>query len=465
MNAAARDPSCPARLSRRRLIELGGLSLFGLGLPELLAVKPVRGAYGSERRTKSCIFIVQYGGAPHHDTLDPKPDAPAEIRGLYQPIPTSVPGIQVSEKLPRLAALAHRYALVRSMTHANGGHNDGMHVCLSGQSNGSPQDDSPYFGSMLGKLRPSTRNIPSYVWVQNLAGDVGLRYEGGGSLGPVYSPLRIGRDLENPSQREFRFKGFDPATGLTGERLHERFRLLGEIESPRNSGLSHGAPADLRAFQSKALDLITGPESRLAFDLAREPEPVRARYGWHPLGQNLLLARRLIEAGVRMVNVTAWCGVPEGEAFKNVQTWDMHGVLYKGSDTIYGNSAYGLGFALPRLDQGVSTLLEDLHERGLLEDTLVILVGEFGRTPKFEDGNKGRGHWPNAYSALLAGAGIRGGAVYGTSDKIGAYVKDLPVSPENFGATVYHALGMPTRMPDDLSRRVSPGEPIAELFG
>ncbi|MFO0820154.1 MAG: DUF1501 domain-containing protein [Pirellulales bacterium] len=461
------------RPSRRRLIQLGGVTLAGLGLPQLLSAGVANAGTGSSARTKSCIFIVQYGGAPHHDTLDPKPDAPREIRGLYQPIATSVPGVHVSEMLPRLAQLAHRYCLVRSMTHGSGGHMDGMHVCLSGQSNSSNQDDSPYFGSMLSKLLPASSNIPSYVWVQNLAGDVGLRYEGGGRLGALYAPLRVGKDLENPAQREFRFKGFEPAPGLDSSRMHTRLALLDQLQATAGGYSASATPrlatvdpaAALRGFQSQALELVTGATARQAFELERERSETRERYGWHPLGQNLLLARRLIEAGVRTVNVTAWCGVPVGEAFRNVQTWDMHAVLYSGSDNIYGNSAYGLNFVLPRLDQAVSTLLEDLSERGLLEDTLVVMVGEFGRTPKFENGDKGRGHWPNAYTALLAGAGIRGGMVYGASDKEGAFVRESPVTPENFGATLYHALGAPTRFPDDISRRVSEGEPVRALFG
>lgn len=456
-----------SHLHRRRLIQLGGLGMLGLTLPEMLQARSASAAtkYGQAGPERSCIFIVQYGGGPHLDTLDPKPDAPREIRGYYRPIASSVPGIQLSEKLPRLAALAHRYCLVRSMTHRNGGHRDGMHTCLSGQSNGTTTDDSPYFGSMAAKLRPSRRNIPSYAWIQNLAGDVGNRYEGGGRLGAVYSPLRVGKDLVNPSNPDFKFKGFDPAPGLTEKRLRNRFELLQQIEPNNRRDLNVGPPQAIRDFQQNALDLVTGPEARQAFDLSLEAPAVRDRYGRHPLGQNLLMARRLIEAGVRTVNVTAWAGVPEGEKFRNVQTWDMHAVLYKGNDNIYGDSAYGLNFVLPRLDQSVSVLLEDLHDRGLLENTLVIMVGEFGRTPKFEANGKGRGHWPSAYTALLAGAGIRGGAIYGASDRQGAHVKDKPVSPENFGASIYHALGLPTRFPDDVSHRVSPGEPIQDLFG
>ncbi|HND53514.1 MAG TPA: DUF1501 domain-containing protein, partial [Pirellulaceae bacterium] len=248
---------------RRRLLQMGGLALTGLGLPELL-----QAGAASSQRAKSCIFIVQYGGGPHHDTFDPKPDAPREIRGYYQPIATSVPGTQISEKLPLLAARAHRYCLIRSMSHNNGGHNDGMHVCLSGQSNGANSDDSPYFGSTLARLKPSAGSIPSYVWVQNLAGDVGLRYEGGGSLGSLYSPLRVGKDLDNPSQADFRFRGFDPAAGLSNKRLADRYQLLDRVE-PRGPG-RFNIGSDVRGFQAKAIDLVTGPEARRAFDLSHE---------------------------------------------------------------------------------------------------------------------------------------------------------------------------------------------------
>lgn len=441
---------------------------MGLSLPALLGRRSALATgYGSTPAGRSCIFIVQYGGAPQLDTFDLKPQAPQEIRGFYRPIATSVPGIQICEMLPRLASLADRYCLVRSMSHQNGGHADGMHVCLSGQSRGTPDDDSPYFGSVMAKLRPASRNIPPYVWVQNLAGDVTKRYEGGGRLGAVNSPLRVGTDLDNPSAPGFRFQGFDLVPGLSAEQLHHRFELLERMEPEAGARWQTGAVADVRKFQHQALDLLTGPDARRAFDLGLEPDSMRDRYGRHPLGQNLLMARRLIEAGVRLVSVTAWTGTPPGEAFRNVQTWDMHAVLYQGNDNIYGTSAYGLGWALPRLDQAVATLLSDLDERGLLKETLVVMVGEFGRTPQFEAESKGRGHWPHAYTALLAGAGIRGGSVYGASDKHGAYVKDLPVSPEDFGATLYHALGVPpeTRLRADLVTPVSTGKPILKLFG
>jgi hypothetical protein len=329
----------------------------------------------------------------------------------------------------------------------------------------APVENTPYFGSVLAKVSPTRRNLPSYVWLQNLAGDVQPRYLNGGFLGAAYSPLRVGNDLDNPSAPGFRVKAFDSPSDVPVGRVLDRRRLLTRIERANSS--PSGQASDFPRFQDRAVDLITGPDARRAFDLERESVPVRDRYGRHPLGQNLLMARRLIEAGVRMVSVTAWTGTPPGEKFVNVQTWDMHGpgaAPFIGS--IFGTGSYGLGWALPRVDQSVSALLADLELRGLLDSTLVVLVGEFGRSPKIS--NLGRDHWPACYSALLAGAGIRGGAVYGSSDKTAGYVRDNPVKPEDFGATLFHALGVPadTRLgADGFTRPVSAGQPVLELFG
>ncbi len=221
----------------------------------------------------------------------------------------------------------------------------------------------------------------------------------------------------------------------------------------------------MRRYQERAVDLVAGPEARRAFNLDSEDVKVRDRYGRHALGQNLLMARRLIEAGVRLVSVTAWAGLPPGETFRNVQTWDMHGDG-AGLGSIFGKGAFGLSWALPNVDQAVSELLKDLEERGLLEQTLVVMVGEFGRSPKVV--RAGRDHWPACYSALLAGAGIRGGMVYGESDMQGGYVRDRPVSPEKFGATLFHALGVApeTRLgADGFTKPASMGQPVEELFG
>jgi hypothetical protein len=361
--------------------------------------------------------------------------------------------VRLGELLPRLASLADRFCLVRSMTHGDGGHDGGMHVCMTGHARPAPE--TPYYGSVMAKLRPATRNVPSYVWVQNLAGDVQPRYLTGGFLGAQYSPLRIGTDLDNPSAPNFRVTAFDPPKDSSQARLRERWDLLNAIESSNDA---------MRRFQERAVDLVAGPEARRAFDLDREPVPLRDRYGRHPIGQNLLMARRLIEAGVRLVSVTAWAGTPSGEKFRNVQTWDMHGDG-AGLGSIFGTGAYGLGWALPNLDQAVSALLTDLETRGLLDSTLVVLVGEFGRSPRVV--KAGRDHWPACYSALLAGAGIRGGHVHGASDAHGGYVRDCPVTPERFGATLFHALGVPpeTRLgADGFTRPASTGHPLLELF-
>ncbi|HEY3787556.1 MAG TPA: DUF1501 domain-containing protein, partial [Urbifossiella sp.] len=404
-------------MTRRRLLQLGGIGVLGLGLPELL-----RAASPRTVPAKSCIFIVQYGGCSHIDSLDLKPDAPLEVRGPFKPIATNVPGIRICEHLPRLAQLADRFTIVRSMTHGNPGHDGGMHVAMTGHS--EPKVETPYYGSIAAKLRPSTRNVPSYVWLQNLAGDVQPRYLTGGFLGPAYSPLRVGTDQDNPSAPGFQVKAFDPPADVPTKRLRERQILLQSVEQTGKLAAGSGG---LGPYRERAVDLLTGSEAREAFNLDREPVRIRDRYGRHPLGQNLLMARRLIEAGTRLVSVTAWTGLPPGEKFRNVQTWDMHG-NGPGLGSIFGRGAFGLGWALPRVDEAVSALLIDLDDRGLLESTLVVMVGEFGRAPRVS--GEGRDHWPACYSALLAGGGIRGGAIHGSSDKSGAYVKDGPVKPE-----------------------------------
>jgi len=448
-------------LTRRQLLQIGGIGFLGLELPHLLSA-----ASGSRQRSaseKSCIFIVQYGGASHIDSWDLKPNAPDEMRGPFRPIATKVPGLRICELLPRLARIADQYCLIRSMSHQNAGHDGGMHVCMTGHSN--PEPDTPYFGSVAAKLRPAAGNIPSYVWIQNLAGDVQPRYLTGGHLGAAYSPLRVGTDLDNPSAPGFRMTAFDTPNDVPADRLRQRYRLLASLNDENGSLPQANAATALCRFQERAAEIITGPEARRAFNLEREPAILRDRYGRHPLGQNLLMARRLIEAGVRLVSVTAWTGTPPGEQFRNVQTWDMHGTG-AGLGSFFGKGAYGLGWALPRVDEAVSALLEDLRTRSLLDSTLVVLVGEFGRTPKIS--NAGRDHWPSCYSALLAGGSIRGGMVYGASDRIGAFVKDRPVSPEDFGATLFHALGVScaTRLgADGFTRPVSMGQPILGLFG
>jgi hypothetical protein len=449
--------------SRRQLLQAGAFSLATPGLVAASVGGKQTPAGGPA--DKSVIFLLLCGGPSHLDTWDLKPDAPDGIRGPYKPAATTVPGVRISELAPRLAGMAQDFALIRSMTHVGNisNHFDAMHHLLSGQSDAPP--DSPYFGAILSKVRPSQRNVASHVWLIKCVGDpvfCAANIGNGGHLGAAHSPLFVGAADNHPALPNFRapdlFSLTDP------ERAAGRRQLLGALTPATTTG--QRATQDWQDIHQRAFELLTGATGRHAFDLAREPATLRARYGQHPLGQNLLLARRLVEAGVRLVSVVAWCGLAPKDKFLSVETWDMHGNA--GID-IFGNGWNGLGYALPVCDQGVAALLDDLHERGLLDDTLVVLVGEFGRTPRISKGGSaiGRDHWPNVYSAMLAGAGVRGGSVYGASDKQAAYVKDRPVSLENFSATLLHALGIAPETPisqDGFSVRANTGQVIEELF-
>ena len=450
-------------LSRRRLLHVGALGMMGLGLPEFLQARAAATSRPAAHTEKSCIFIVQGGGPSQLDTWDMKPEAPAEYRGPYKSIATRVPGLHICELMPRLAQLADRYCLLRSLTHPNGDHRGAMHAFLAGSARPTP--DAAYIGSVIAREKPATRNVPSYVWLQDLEGSsgVGGHYHTGGFLGAAYAPLRIGKGLDNPSVPGFRVAAFDSPTGLTPERQEDRRRLLAGVNA--SSGAPIPSAQALHGLQERAFDLVTGPEARRAFRLEEEPDQVRERYGRNPLGQNLLMARRLIEAGVRLVSVTAFTGTPDPKQYWDVNMWDMHG---NGSD-IFGTGYNSLGYALPRFDQALAALLEDLEQRGLLENTLVAALGEMGRTPRINKGPKGLGrdHWPHCYPALLAGAGIRGGGVYGSSDRNAAYPRDNPVTPETFSATVYHALDVPpeTRLGrDGFTRPASTGQALLNLF-
>jgi hypothetical protein len=315
--------------------------------------------------------------------------------------------------------------------------------------------------------------VPSYIWLHNMKTGTSKvpHYESGLHLiGQENAPLRIGYELDNPSAPDFRVSAFDPPEGISQQRIADRFALLRRLEGPADSVAASDAGKRFQRFQERALDLLTSPAARRAFELDPEPGPVRDRYGRNPLGQYLLMARRLIEAGVRLVTVTAWPGLAPGETMPTItQVWDMHDIRYKNGDSMYGNGPFGMKWSLPRLDQAVSALLEDLHQRGLLGETLVVLLSEFGRTPRFEGKGNGRGHWPYCYSGLLAGGGVPGGSVYGSSDRQGGEVASgRPISHADFGATLFHALGIPpgTRYgPDSFSHRVSDGQPVLELLG
>lgn len=458
--------------NRRQLLQVGGLGLLGVSLPKLLWAGDYSNPDPRKATADACIFIIASGGPSHLDTFDPKPSAPSEIRGLYDVVRTRTPGTLLADPLPKLADVSNLYCLVRSFSHREVPHVTAAHMLLTGQSDGSRKDNTPLISSLATSMRPSTANMPSNVWLHNMkTGTQKIpRYNSGlDILGYDHAAMRIGYELDNPTSPDFRVRHFDPTEGMTRDRIADRLSLLNRLEPPERPLPSSDEGKRLTAFHERALDIVTSDRARGAFALEQEPEKVRDRYGRHPIGQYCLMARRLVESGVRLVTVTAWPGLAPGETEPTVtQVWDTHGIRYSPGDSMYGNGPFGMKWSLPRLDQGVSALLEDLHQRGMLERTLVVLMSEFGRTPKFENDNRGRGHWPYCFSGLLAGGGVHGGTTYGQSDRIGAYVaRGRALSFDDFGATIYNALGIPpeTRYgPDSFSLKVSHGEPLREIF-
>jgi hypothetical protein len=461
-------------LSRRHLLQAGGLGALSLGVPGSVTagLDPNRGL-GKGAARKSCIFVLLCGGPSHLDTWDLKPEAPDEIRGPYQPIATSVPGMQISELHHHLAGMTDKFSLIRSMTHVGNisNHFDAMHHCMSGQAD-SPAD-APYIGSILSKVRPNPRSFASYVWLIKCVGDpvfCAPNIGTGGHLGMTHAPLFVGSASNHPAMPEFHPPD-ELLPSVPEQRMNHRHGLLDGLalasHTPRSRTLT-----DWSDLYGRAFELANGAESRKVFDLQQEPTEVRERYGMHPLGQNLLLARRLVESGVGFVTVNGWTGRAPNDTGGGPpsSSWDMHGGEM-GMGNAFGSGSYGMGWCLPRLDEAVSALLTDLAERGLLDQTMVVVTGEFGRTPRINQrgaANPGRQHWPTCYSAIIAGGGIRGGAVYGESDPFAAYVKDKPVRPQDLGATIYHSLDVPleTRLgKDGFTRPISSGTPLYDLFG
>lgn len=467
MNENVREHPSQPLVSRRQLLQVGGIGALGLTLPGLLEAEELeRNTTSAGGQAKSCIFIHQFGGLSQLDSWDMKPHAPQEIRGPYEPIQTVTPGFRVCELMPRLARMSEQYAVVRSMTHKQAEHKQANSMYLAGREN--PAADDPSFGAIVTRLRPSTASIPGHVWLQKFGGGAAPpdhTYLTGGRLGVAYAPMLIGeRHDDNPAAADFRVSAFDTPHGVSPNRLQQRRGMLEALQ--RRSALTTSEFAAQDLYRQRAFELLGSTTARKAFDIGQEDEKVRDRYGRNPLGQNLLLARRLIESGARLVNVVAWTGLAAGEKFVSVETWDMHGNADVG---IFENGWNGLPFALPRTDQAVAALLEDLRDRGILDSTLVVLVGEFGRTPVIRKGAKriGRDHWPQCYSAMLAGAKIRGGTVYGESDKHASYVKSNPVTLEDFTATLFAAMDINPASgisPDGFSVRASNGHPVGALL-
>ena len=460
-------------LNRRQAMIASGLGTMSLGMHgSVLGSDKLDESGNAVASEKSCIFVLLCGGPSHVDTWDMKPDAPLDYRGPYAPIETRVPGMMLNEMHTELAKQAEHFTLINSMSHpgAISNHFDAMHNLLSGQSNervqqGKP-NDQPYLGSHVAKHRPSTKTFVSNAWLIKCVGppvfcapNIGI----GGYLGSGYAPLFVGAADNHPAMPSFKppqiFDPYDEA------RLETRKGLLRNLESHRFD--KDAQVKDWSDLREKTYDGLTRVEGRQAFELHREPDEVRQKYGMHPLGQNLLLARRMVESGVRFVTVNGWAGQAEHDKKgPPSSSWDMHGGNM-GMGNAFGNGSYGMNFCLPRLDQGLAALFADLSDRGMLDNTLVVITGEFGRTPYLmKQSPPGRQHWPRLFSSIIAGCGIKGGNVYGKSNRLGEHPVVNPVRPEQLAATIYHALDIPIRNPlDPIDRPLTDGEPIMDLFG
>jgi hypothetical protein len=443
---------------RRDLLRLGGLGAFGLSLPGLL-----RAADGpAAPPARSCVLFLLHGGPSQLDTFDMKPAAPDNVRGEFKPVATSVPGTRICEHLPRLAARTHLYTIVRSMTHTAINHNTATYTVTTGHAPlrdliafTPTENDFPHLGAQVTYARPARRTVPTAVSLPDPVTDGPYTTPGqnGGFLGAGYAPFTV---LGDPNEPDFRIDGLSdrPERLATREALRKRLdRELGKLSSaPGVEGLDR--------YRQRALALLTSSEARRAFDLGHEPARVRERYGRHKYGQALLLARRLVEAGVRLV--TVYWG---GKVNNPTPFWDTH----------FNNNRRLKEELLPPFDECFSAFLDDLSARGLLESTLVLAMGEFGRTPRFGQftGNgvneTGRDHWAACYSILVAGGKAGGGRVLGRSDRFAAYPADDPCPPEDVQATVLHALGVRPSAPvrDGFGREVplSTGKVRKALFG
>ena len=426
-------------MNRRRFLHTAGIGAFGLSLPHLLQMEATAKASGrGSGRAKSLIFLFLYGGPSQIDVWDMKPNAPEEFRGEFRPIQTTVPGIQICEHLPRMARMAQHYSLIRTLHHVNRNHQPAGCWMLTGVNPGSDNagqlrvrpDDPPALGSLAAQLAPPAQSaVPPFVMMPARLNDQGSFFRGqtGGWLGSHTNPLHI---LQDPSRDGFRVDGFEPQRDVTPVRMSNRQSLLASLDAAPLSR-EPGTQA-MAEFQEQAFDLITSGRGQNAFNLNREPPRIRDRYGRNMFGQSCLLARRLIEAGCRIV--TVFDCTTAGH-----HVWDTH----RGNFT-------GLRQTLPILDRAYTALLEDLIARGLLEDTVVYLGGEFGRTPRVGQAGfsgagataDGRDHYPNCFPGVIAGGHIRPGMVHGQSDSKAAFPTRDPATPEDLASTLFAAMGL-----------------------
>jgi hypothetical protein len=438
------------RLSRRSFLKAGLLGSAGFGLADLLRL---RGLGAGSTRYNSVIVLWMRGGPSHIDIWDPKPNAPLEYRGEFGVSPTNVPGIILSEMLPMCGKIMHKWSIVRSLHHGDAGHSSGDQICFTGYPSGPNPDENimPSCGSIVSKqLGHRNPHLPAYVMIPRMVPGTGSAY-----LGVAHKPFETNADPAKPGP--FEIPNFALPAGLTLERLGDRRALLGSFDQIRREIDNSGQMEAVDRFHQRAWDILTSRAARDAFDLDKEPAPVRERYGFMPAfdpkaanrcgspawSQRVLLARRLVEAGVPLVTV-------------DLRWWDTH---------VKGFESLRLGF-LPRFDRAYSALIEDLDQRGLLPTTLVVAWGEFGRTPKVNN-DAGRDHYPNVFSAALAGGPVKGGRLVGESDEKGAFPKSNAKTPQDVLATIYRHLGVDKHAeyinPAGRPMRVLPrGTPIEE---
>ena len=428
-------------MSRREVLRIGA-PLLGLGITDLLRMESVAAAAGQSPSRKSLIVFWTDGGISQQDTYDPKPDAPIEYRGPYQTISSSVPGIMLSEQLPKQAGIMHRLAIVRSVHHENGIHAPSSHWMQTGSFGPTLARNAaqkPAFGSVLSRALGSRQPpMPAYVTIPKSESH---GYQGAVYLGKAHNPFEVGAD---PNATDFKVSNLSLPAGLAASSVDSRRALLNSFDTLRRDIDNNGVMEGLGDFKAQAMEMVTGDRVRAAFDMNAEKASTRDRYGRHRYGQSALLARRLIEAGVRCVNI-------------NTGNWDHHNDIAKGLD-----------LHVPPLDCAIAALVQDLEERGMLDDVVIYCAGEFGRTPRM-NGNAGRDHWSDCFSVLLAGGGIKGGCTVGASEKWGGGVQERLVTPPDLLATIYHLMGIPldTHYADTSGRPVAitAGSPIRELFG
>jgi hypothetical protein len=425
-------------LTRRDWLRVGSLSAFGLSLPSLLASRQTAHAsiVPSGGKAKSCIVVFLLGGPPQHETWDPKPDAPAEVRGEFKPISSAAPGLTVGELMPRTALLTKHIAVLRAMSSNDNAHSSSGYWMLTGvphtpmnSENAKPgaPNDWPCMGAVVKKLRPERGGLAAAITLPEDIWNTGrLPWPGqdGGWLGRRSDPWLL---LCDPNKPDFEVSGLESSAELPALRVDRRRSLLAAVNQHLDAADRGGTPKNWDSVSQQAFDLLRSSAGRRAFNLDEEASAVRDRYGRNRFGQSMLLARRLIEAGVSLVQV-------------NWQRWDTDTADAPAWDTHTKNAERLKKDLMPPMDLAYSALLEDLLSRGLLDDTLVVWMGEFGRTPKINP-RGGRDHWGHVYSVALAGGGARGGALLGSSDAIGGYPRDGRVQPWDLSATVFHCLG------------------------